>query len=49
MQANFEVAVRDGNQARDEARRAEAEAAELRGHLLELRAAVKPESVVTSV
>jgi chromosome segregation ATPase len=43
MQANFEVAVRDGNQARDEARRAEAEAAELRGQLLELRSAVKPE------
>jgi len=39
-QANFEVAVRDSNQARDEARRAEAEAAELRGQLLELRTAV---------
>jgi chromosome segregation ATPase len=47
LQANFEVAVRDGNQARDEARRAEAEAAELRGQLLELRAAVKPELPAT--
>lgn len=49
MQLNFEVAVRDGNQARDEARRAEAEAGELRGQLLELRSVVKQELPATPV
>lgn len=44
-QASFEVAIRDGNQARDEARRAEAEAAELRGQLLELRSQMVPATV----
>lgn len=37
LQASFDAAVRDGNQARDYLRRVEAEASELRGQLLELR------------
>ncbi len=37
LQASFDAAVRDGNQARDYQRRVEAEASELRGQLLELR------------
>jgi hypothetical protein len=46
LQASFEVAVRDGNQARDDAKRAEAEASVLRGQMLELRttAQAKPGS-----
>lgn len=38
FQASFEAAVRDGNQARDELLRAQAEASELRGQLVEARA-----------
>ena len=37
LQASFEVAVRDVNQARDDVKRAEAEASVLRGQMLELR------------
>jgi len=45
FQASFEAAVRDGNQARDELLRAQAEASELRGQLVEVRANITAQSL----
>ena len=44
LQSSFEVAVRDGNHAREELLRAQAEASELRGQLVEVRASITAQS-----